>query len=86
MTSIQLPDDQAAALAAKAAALGLTLEDWLRNLAATAAPAAPARLRKGRYSLAELTAQCDPDAPASAEDRAWRKPRPWAARLSDAAL
>ncbi len=71
MISIQLPDDQAAALMAKAAALGLTLEDWLRNLAATEAPVASERPRKGRYSLAELIAQCDLDAPVSAEDRAW---------------
>ena len=71
MISIQLPDEQAAALTAKAAALGLTLEDWLRSLATTEAPTGPARPRKGRYSLAELTAQCDPNAPASAEDSAW---------------
>ena len=33
MTVIELPDDQAAALKEKAAALGLTLEDWLKSLA-----------------------------------------------------
>jgi plasmid stability protein len=33
MTVIELPDDQAAALTAKAAAQGLSLEDWFRNLA-----------------------------------------------------
>jgi hypothetical protein len=76
MISIHLPDDRAAALTAKAAALGLTLEDWLRNLAATEAPVTPARPRKGRYSLAELIAQCDPNAPASAEDRAWLEAPP----------
>jgi len=64
MISIELPDEQAAAL-------GLRLEDWLRNLAATEAVAVPAHPRKERYSLAELTAQCDPSAPESAEDRAW---------------
>jgi hypothetical protein len=40
MTFIELPDDQAAALKAKAAAQGLTLEDWFQRLAAevSAAP------------------------------------------------
>jgi antitoxin component of MazEF toxin-antitoxin module len=71
MTMIQLPDEQAAALKAKAAAQGLTLEDWLEKLAATDTPVAQSRSRKGRYSLAELMAQCDPNAPLSAEDRAW---------------
>jgi hypothetical protein len=33
MTVIQLPDQQAAALKAKAAAQGLTLEAWLKRLA-----------------------------------------------------
>ncbi|MGO9262613.1 MAG: hypothetical protein ACLQU1_40980 [Bryobacteraceae bacterium] len=70
MTVIQLPDEQAAALTAKAAAEGLTLEDWLGKLAATETPAGQTR-RKGRYNLAELMAQCDPNAPLSAEDRAW---------------
>ena len=71
MTTIQLPDEQAAALAAKAAAEGLTLEDWLGKLAATEAPAGETRPRKRRYNLAELLAQCDPNAPLSAEDPAW---------------
>jgi hypothetical protein len=34
MTRIELPDEQAAALKAKAAAEGLTLEAWLKKLAA----------------------------------------------------
>ena len=34
MTVIELPDEQAAALKARAAALGLTLEQWLEKLAA----------------------------------------------------
>jgi antitoxin component of MazEF toxin-antitoxin module len=67
MTLIQIPDDQAAALQAKAAAQGLTLEAWLRNLAGLEEP----RVRKGRYSLADLVAQCDPTAPLSEEDKAW---------------
>jgi hypothetical protein len=33
MTVIELPDEQAAALKAKAAAAGLTLEAWLQRLA-----------------------------------------------------
>jgi len=33
MTVIQLPDEQAEALKAKAAAAGLSLEDWLSRLA-----------------------------------------------------
>jgi hypothetical protein len=33
MTVIELPDEQAAALKAKAAAAGLTLEAWLQQLA-----------------------------------------------------
>ena len=32
MTVIELPDDQAAALAAKAAAVGMSLADWLKQL------------------------------------------------------
>jgi len=70
MTVIQLPDEQAAALAAKAAAQGLTLADWLGKLAATEAPTGHAR-RRGRYNLAQLTAECDPNAELTPEDRAW---------------
>jgi hypothetical protein len=39
MRVIELPDKEADALAAKAAAAGLTLEDWLMRLAATKEPA-----------------------------------------------
>jgi len=35
MTVIEIPDDQAAALKAKAAAQGLTLEGWFKKLAET---------------------------------------------------
>jgi hypothetical protein len=70
MTMIQLPDEQAAALKAKAAAQGLTLEDWLGKLAATETPAGRALPREKRYHLDELMAQCDPNAPISAEDQA----------------
>lgn len=67
MTMIELSDEQAAVLKAKAAAQGLTLEAWLQKLASQDA----ARPRKGRYNLSELVAQCDLNAPLSAEDRAW---------------
>ena len=75
MTMIQLPDEQAAALAAKAAAQGLTLTDWLGKLAATETPVGSARQRKGRYSLAQLMAECDPNAALTAEDVLGWKPR-----------
>jgi hypothetical protein len=38
MTVIQLPDDQAAALKARAAAQGLTLEGWFEKLSGVAPP------------------------------------------------
>jgi len=47
MTLIQIPDDQAAALQAKAAAQGLTLEAWLFKLAGFDEH----RGRKGRVHL-----------------------------------
>ena len=71
MTMIELPDDQAAALKSRAAAQGLTLEAWFERLSGLAVPASHPGLRKARYSLAELMAQCDADTPLSAEDRAW---------------
>ena len=42
--TIELPDDQVAALKAKAASAGLSLEDWLRNLA-TSEPSADPSIR-----------------------------------------
>jgi len=71
MTVIELSDEQAAALRAKAAAQGLTLETWLQKLAAVEPLGDRGRPRKGRYSLSELMEQCDLNAPPSAEDRAW---------------
>ena len=38
---IDLPDEQAAALRAKATAQGLTVEAWFKKLAAAEAPAVP---------------------------------------------
>ena len=63
---IDLPDEQAAALRKKAAAEGITVEDWVRRRVDQ-----EVRPRKGRYTLAELMAQCDPQAPVSPEDRDW---------------
>jgi antitoxin component of MazEF toxin-antitoxin module len=63
---IELPDDQAAALKAKAEAEGLSLEDWFRRRADQ-----EIRPRRSRYTLDELVEQCDPEAPLSAEDREW---------------
>ena len=71
MTVIQLPDDQAAALKARAAAQGLTLEAWFEKLSRVPASTSQRGPRRFRYSLAELMAQCDAGAPLSAEDRAW---------------
>jgi hypothetical protein len=45
MTVIELTDEEAAALKAKAAAAGLTLEAWLRGLAEQEAPPASQPLR-----------------------------------------
>ena len=71
MTVIQLPDDQAAALKARAAAQGLTLEAWFEKLSGVPESISQLSPRRYRYSLAELMAQCDASAPLSAEDRAW---------------
>src|ERR1035437_7029551 len=71
MTVIQLPDDQAAALKARAAAQGLTLEAWFERLSGVPVSTSQPGPRTLRYSLAEAMAQCDASAPRSAEDRAW---------------
>ena len=50
---IELPDDQAAMLKARAAAMGLTLNAWLGKLAGES-PAAPRKpLKTGRGMLAK---------------------------------
>lgn len=66
IVKIELLDDQAAALEAKAAAQGLSLGDWFRFMAYL-----ELRPRKGRYTLAELIQQCGPTAKLSDEDREW---------------
>ena len=54
MTVIEIPDEQAAALKAKAAAQGLTLQAWLGKLAEESPAAAPRKpLKTGRGLLAK---------------------------------
>ncbi len=69
---IDLPDQQAAKLTARATAQGLSLEDWFKKLAeqeiqATQSSAAKSR----RYSLAELVQQCERQAQRSMENDEW---------------
>lgn len=68
MTVLQIPDEQAAALRARAAEQGLTLEAWLQKLAGIDVGSLK---REGKYRLADLMAQCDSSAPLSDEDREW---------------
>lgn len=63
---IDIPDDQAALLAAKAAKHGLTLEGWFQKMAEAEAPTG-----RRRYSLSQLVQQCDLNVPLSKEDREW---------------
>ena len=54
MTVIEIPDAQAAALKARAAAQGLTLKGWLEKLAEESPAAAPRKpLKTGRGMLAK---------------------------------
>lgn len=54
MTVIEIPDAQAAALKARAAAQGLTLKAWLGKLAEESLAAAPRKpLKTGRGMLAK---------------------------------
>jgi hypothetical protein len=71
VTVIQLPDEQAAALRALAAAQDLTLEDWLGRLAGAQNSPVGSRRHAVRYELNELLAQCDSSAAQSPEDQAW---------------
>lgn len=68
MTLIQIPDEQAEALRARAAEQGLSLEDWLRKLAGVEGKKPQ---RRSKYQLADLVAQCDTTAPLTAEDQEW---------------
>ena len=60
---IELPDEQAASLKAKAAEEGVKVEHWLRRLVEQETSGR----KKRRYCLAELIA----NAALSNEDRAW---------------
>jgi len=54
MTVIEIQDDQAAALKARAAAQGVTLKAWLGKLAEESATASPRKpLKTGRGMLAK---------------------------------
>ena len=62
MTVIELPDQQAAALKAKAAAQGLTLEAWLKDLAGEEAPsAAPRSPQEAAARILQLQKRVKPD-------------------------
>jgi len=61
MTVIQLPDEQAAALKARAAAAGLTLEAWLARLAEEESPP-----RKPLETAAEIVLSCMRNVPPEA--------------------
>lgn len=62
MTVIELPDDQAAALAAKAASQGLTLAAWLQRLAETDLPKPREHsVKQAVARILELQAQVKPD-------------------------
>jgi uncharacterized coiled-coil protein SlyX len=64
--TIDISDRQAAALTARAAAQGITLETLVQQVVEREAPA-----EKPHYTLAALVAQCESDAPLTDEDRAW---------------
>jgi plasmid stability protein len=61
MTVIELPDQQAAALKAKAAAQGLTLEAWLKKLADEASSTAPRSPREAAARILQLQTRVKPD-------------------------
>jgi plasmid stability protein len=62
MTVIELPDQQVAALKARAAAQGLTLEAWLRKLADEETPsAAPSSPQEAAARIFELQKRVKPD-------------------------
>ena len=77
MAVIQHPDEQMLALRAKAASVGLSLEDWRAALSAVESPGPRASVPwRRRYKIEELIAQCDPTAPISEGDRAWLESAP----------
>jgi hypothetical protein len=56
VTVIEVPDDQAAALKAKAAAQGLTLTDWRQYLASEPSASAPVSSKTPAKDMVELFA------------------------------
>jgi plasmid stability protein len=54
MTVIEIPDEQAAALKAKAAAQGLSLEDWFSKLASQDTPTSHERQRRAQTAAARI--------------------------------
>jgi plasmid stability protein len=63
MTVIELPDQQAAALKARAAAQGLTLEAWLKHLAEAedASSPAPRIAQEAADRILQLQKRVKPD-------------------------
>ena len=62
MTVIELSDQQAAALKAKAAAQGLTLEAWLKELAdEEVSPSAPRSPQEAAACILQLQKHVKPD-------------------------
>lgn len=61
MTVIELPDPQAAALKAKAASQGLTLEAWLKKLADEESPALRVPPREAAARMREIRERTRPD-------------------------
>ena len=61
MTVIQLPDEQVAALAAKAAAQGLSLEEWFRKLAEEAPTDPVERAQAAAARIREIQKRSKPD-------------------------
>ena len=67
---IDLPDQQAQALTAKAAAQGLTLEDWFRRVAEqeTQAEAAPADPQEWIRQFDAFVSSLDPNTPVLSDE------------------
>ena len=61
MTVIEIPDEQAAALKAKAAAEGLSLEGWLKKLASDAPAGQLERARAAAARIRDIQQRSKPD-------------------------
>jgi hypothetical protein len=64
MMVIELPDEQAAALKAKAAEAGLTLEAWLNKLAGTEVSVEQQPIEKPLQTAADIVLSCMRKVPA----------------------